>query len=161
MTGPFTQSWLDVGFVHFRAAEADVARRLPEGLSVDTFDGSAWVSIVMFNLVIRPLGGPAIPHLLRFPETNVRTYVRGADGTPGIWFHSLDAPRLLPVLGGRATYGLPYRWLDLRISRRGPLWIYDSAGACRDRGWASGRRRPPAVGPPRRGRPRGPPRRAP
>jgi len=133
MSGPFRQSWLDVGFVHFRAAAADIATRLPRGLSVDTIDGSAWLSLVMFNLIIRPLGGPAIPYLLRFPETNLRTYVLGPDGTPGIWFFSLDAPRLLPVLAGRATYGLPYRHLDLGIARRGPLWTYDSRGECRDR----------------------------
>lgn len=128
---PFTQAWEDVGFVHFRYAANVLKEHLPSALEPDVLEGSGWVSLVLFHLVIRPLGGPAIPHLMVFPETNVRTYVRDSSGAAGIWFFSLDAPRLAAVLGGRLAYGLPYRWSPLSIRRRGRLWTYESDGARR------------------------------
>src|SRR5690348_7715414 len=69
-----------------------------------------------------PLGGPRLPYLLTFPEANVRTYVVGPDQRPGIFFFSLDAPRLVGVAGGRLTYGLPYRHRPVSITRRESTW---------------------------------------
>jgi uncharacterized protein YqjF (DUF2071 family) len=48
---------------------------------------------------------------------NVRTYVRGPDGEPGIWFFTLEADRLAAVVGARLGYGLPYRWADMHVRR--------------------------------------------
>lgn len=53
---------------------------------------------------------PSVPWFSRFPETNVRTYVRAADGTTGLWFFSLDAARLGAVIVARARYRIPYFW---------------------------------------------------
>ena len=53
----------------------DVQRLLPEGLTVETYDGSAWVGLVPFFLRAGLPRVPSIPWLSRFPETNVRTYV--------------------------------------------------------------------------------------
>jgi pimeloyl-ACP methyl ester carboxylesterase len=47
------------------------------------------------------LSGPAV--VRRFPETDVRTYVVGPDGREGLWFFSLDAARLEPVLVAHST----------------------------------------------------------
>ena len=55
----------------------------------------------------------------RFVETNVRTYVRSADGERGVWFFSLDAARLGAVLVARATYRIPYFWSRMRLERDG------------------------------------------
>jgi hypothetical protein len=79
-------------------------------LSIDTFDGTAFVGLIAFAVeAARPLGTP--PALgLRFLETNVRTYVRFQGGEPGIFFFSLDAGSLLAVIGARLTLGLPYFW---------------------------------------------------
>src|SRR5207245_11258618 len=51
-----------------------------------------------------------IPRVLatRFLKTNLRTYVRAADGEAGIYFFSLDASSLLAVSAARLLYGLPY-----------------------------------------------------
>jgi hypothetical protein len=64
---------------------------------------------------LRPPCLPALPWISRFPEMNVRTYVRGPDGERGIWFFSLEADRLAAVAGARLSYGLPYRWADMSI----------------------------------------------
>ena len=111
-----TQRWQRASFLHWPFAPDDVQRMLPAGLEVDTFDGLAWVGLVAFEMVdIAPAGFPAVPRLGTFPETNVRTYVKGPDGSPGVWFHSLDADRLLPVLVARGVYRLPYFWSRMRI----------------------------------------------
>ena len=112
------QGWRDLTYVHWPYDPAVVQGNLPPGLQVDTFDGRAWVGLVAFHMQrIRLPGTPAIPYLGTFPETNVRTYVRGPDGTPGVWFDSLDVNRLLPVLVARASYRLPYMWSRMHIHR--------------------------------------------
>ena len=112
------QTWRDVSFLHWPYDPEDVQRQLPDGLTVDTFGGSAWVGLIGFEMVgIRLPGLPAVPYLGTFPETNVRTYVRDERGRPGVWFHSLEATHLLPVLTARVGYRLPYVWSSMSIDR--------------------------------------------
>ena len=102
------QQWLDLGFIHYRVAVATLRPLVPSGLEIDTFDGTAWVSVVPFTMADLMIGNlPAIPPLRRFPELNLRTYVC-AGGKPGVWFFSLDAACLPVVLGGRHLFGIPY-----------------------------------------------------
>jgi uncharacterized protein YqjF (DUF2071 family) len=111
------QRWDWMTFLHWRYEPADLRPHLPAGLEVQTFEGSAWVGLLPFRMTVRLPGAPAIPWLARFPETNVRTYVRGPDGGAGIWFFSLDAGRLVPAMTGRAGLALPYVWADMRVAR--------------------------------------------
>lgn len=112
------QHWRDVAYLHWRVDPGRAQSLLPPGLHVDTFDGSAWVGLVAFHMVDIGLPRlPAVPYLGTFPETNVRTYVRDDDGRPGVWFHSLEASRLLPVGTARAAYALPYMWARMAITR--------------------------------------------
>src|SRR5436309_5532782 len=111
------QQWRRLTFLHWRYPAELVQARLPEGLTVDTMDDTAWLGLIPFLMVgVRPPGVPGMPWLSRFPETNVRTYVRGPDGKPGIWFFSLDAARLPAVLAGRVGYGLPYYWSEMSVT---------------------------------------------
>lgn len=125
------QRWSNLVFLHWRYPVDDVAALLPAGLEPDTFDASAWVGLIPFNM--EGLGFPGLaplPHVGAFPEVNVRTYVR-AKGRRGVWFFSLDVDRLLPALTARVGYRLPYcsghaqhEWTDLgfasEVSRRWP-----------------------------------------
>ena len=113
------QVWRTLTFLHWRYDPAAIARTLPPGLTLDTFDGSAWVGLVPFVLSgVQPYGAPALPWISRFPETNVRTYVRSADGERGVWFYTLEADRLAAVLVARTWYHLPYRWAAMQVERR-------------------------------------------
>ncbi|HUS61003.1 MAG TPA: DUF2071 domain-containing protein, partial [Acidimicrobiales bacterium] len=94
-----------------------VQRLLPKGLEVETCDGSAWVGLVPFVLRVGLPHLRPVPWVSEFAETNVRTYVRSADGESGIWFFSLDAARLGAVLVARTTYRLPYFWSRMHIDR--------------------------------------------
>ena len=110
------QRWRRLAFLHWRYSPTDVQRLLPDGLTVDVFDGSAWVGLVPFEIYdLRPPRLPALPWLSVFAETNVRTYAVGPDGSRGVWFFSLDAARWPAVVGARLAYGLPYFWARMRI----------------------------------------------
>lgn len=112
--------WRWLTFLHWRYPADVVQSRVPDGLAVETFDGAAWVGLIPFLMdEVRAPRLPALPWLSRFPETNLRTYVRGPDGRTGIWFLSLDAARLPAVVTARATYGLRYFWSTMTVRRDG------------------------------------------
>ena len=96
------QRWLKLTFLHW-PYEPDVIRPLiPKQLTLDTFDGAAWIGLVPFLISgLRPPWMPVLPWISTFPETNVRTYVRGPNGDRGVWFFTLEADRLLGVMGAR------------------------------------------------------------
>ena len=108
--GPWAlfMSWHDLLFMHWPVPEGTLRPWIPSALSLDTFDGSAWLGITPFRMSgVRPRFLPSVPPLSNFPELNVRTYVT-AEGKPGIWFFSLDAGHPVAVRLARATFSLPY-----------------------------------------------------
>ena len=121
------QRWRWLTFIHWRYDPASIQPLLPAPLKVDTFDDSAWVGLTPFVLAgLRLPFSPPVPWISRFPETNVRTYVRGPDGERAVWFFTLEADRLLGVLAARAFYGLPYRWSSMQVSVDGEQVTYRS-----------------------------------
>src|SRR5260370_520901 len=105
------QRWLHLLFLHWPVSPEIVQMTLPKGLQVDTFEGNAWVGIVPFFMQgVRPAGFISFPGISNFLELNLRTYVRDANGRPGIWFYSLDANQPLAVCLARATFALPYEF---------------------------------------------------
>ena len=122
-----TQSWHDLLFAHWRVDEHRLRPLVPPAFNVDRFDGSAWLGIVPFTMRhVAPRGVPALPWLSAFPELNVRTYVSPRDGKKGVWFFSLDAARVLAVLGARALFRLPYFAAAMRVTHNGPSVDYRS-----------------------------------
>jgi len=101
------QQWRTVAFLHWPIESRLIQRLLPPGLVVDTYDDSAWVTLTPFSTTSRIGGVLPMPGEVRFPEMNVRTYVRGPDGRDGLWFFSLAATNRSNVLLGRWG-GLPY-----------------------------------------------------
>jgi uncharacterized protein YqjF (DUF2071 family) len=112
-----TQRWNDLLFAHWPVPAAQITPLLPANLTADTFDGSAWVGIVPFWIdQIRMHRLPAIPGANRFPELNLRTYVREPHcNLGGVYFFSLDAGNPLAVAMARIFFKLPYYWSKMRI----------------------------------------------
>lgn len=115
-----TQRWNDLLFAHWRVPSAELAPLLPEGLQPDTYSGSAWLGVVPFWIDrIKFRGLPTIPGAHRFPELNLRTYVREPhSGARGVYFFSLDARNLLAVAAARTLYHLPYYWAEMHLEQR-------------------------------------------
>jgi hypothetical protein len=110
--------WHDLAFIHYPAPFELLSHRLPPGMELETFDGTAWIGLVPFRMVsVAPRCAPAVPFFSSFPEINVRTYVRVGD-KPGVWFFSLDADSRPTVFAGRRFFGLPYHKANMRLTKR-------------------------------------------
>ena len=113
------QSWHDLLFAHWPITRDLLAARVPAGFEIDSFDGQAWIGVVPFVMTnVAPRGIPATAWLSRFPELNVRTYVR-VGGKPGVFFFSLDAANALAVTVARRTLCLPYHRASMDVERDG------------------------------------------
>ena len=113
-----TQSWSEAVFLHWRISASEASRFLPPLVEPDVFLGSTWVGLIGFRLHGTRLGGAVpVPWLGAFTEINVRLYTRGADGSRGVFFVSLDASRLPAVLAARSA-GIPYVWSRCRPLHR-------------------------------------------
>lgn len=111
------QRWEQLLFLHWKMDPKLIQKTLPEGLTVDTFDGYAWVAIVPFFMRgIRPRFLPPVPGISDFLELNLRTYVHDAHGHPGVWFYSLDCNQALAVWTARTFFHLPYQ--NARMTHR-------------------------------------------
>ncbi|TQK42400.1 hypothetical protein FBY35_3802 [Streptomyces sp. SLBN-118] len=116
-------AWLSLTFVHWPFPPGSVQALLPEGLVVDEYGGSAWVSFTPFVMAdVRPPGVPAAPVLSMFLETNLRTYVRRPDGRDGLWFLSIDVN--CPLMLAARAVGAPYSVGKLKMSRHGDSFEY-------------------------------------
>lgn len=125
------QRWAKLLFLHWEVEAEELAPRLPPGLTLDTFEGKAYVGLVPFTMAgVRPLWFPRFRPVTDFHETNVRTYVHREGADPGVWFFSLDAANSLAVRVARAMWRLPYHrsrmvmreegdWVDYSLER---LW---------------------------------------
>ena len=120
-----TQRWHHLLFIHLPFPKDAIKAHLPEGLELDTYDGMAWISIIPFKVTgMRLRNMPAIPYLSAYLELNVRTYVK-REGTSGVYFFSLDADKLLPVLGARMIT-LPYFHAKMKMKRQKDLFYFES-----------------------------------
>ena len=130
--------WHDALFLHYEADPTALQALLPKDLVVDTFKGKAYVGVVALSEIgIRPTFLPrwlgrlfALSHY----AVNVRTYVRPVNdsiGQPGIYFLTLDCSHILPALGARLLFHLPYR---LASMIRG-VWNDGSSFSFQSRRW--------------------------
>lgn len=109
----FYQEWNKAIFLHWRV-DAELLRPfVPSGITLDTFEGSAWVSLVGFSMEqVRPRQLPAVSFLSNFHELNVRTYVTdGRDA--GAYFLSIEAQKFLSAYVSRSLSGMPYEKADM------------------------------------------------
>jgi uncharacterized protein YqjF (DUF2071 family) len=113
-----TQTWRDLCFLHWPVEPAALRPFVPDGLALETAEGSAWLGAAAFVMEdTRVLGAPLPFGIGDLPELNLRTYVR-AGGRPGVWFHSLDAGAWTAVRVGRRGWRLPYHRARMRVERR-------------------------------------------
>ena len=80
-TARMYQRWCDLLFLHWPVDPAIIQATLPPGLSADVHHGQAYLGVVPFYMHgLRPRYCPPCPGISYFPELNLRTYVRDAQG---------------------------------------------------------------------------------
>lgn len=105
--------WLDLAFLHYPVPVTSLEKFIPKGLTLETYEGNAWLGVVPFRMdQIHARGLPPIPGTDAFLELNLRTYVTDGEHS-GVWFFSLDAENPLAVRGARVGFHLPY--MDARM----------------------------------------------
>lgn len=122
--------WKKLCFVHWEVPVEALRPLVHPRLSIDTFEGRAFIGLVPFtmeDIQLRHL--PKWPGMTNFHETNVRTYVHLDGEAPGVWFLSLDAASRLCVVGARMTYHLPYHFADMELEEDGASRSYRSTRA--------------------------------
>jgi uncharacterized protein YqjF (DUF2071 family) len=121
------QRWRTLLFLHWELPAQVLAPLLPPGLTLDTYEGRAFVGLVPFTMRgVRPAGLPAFSPLSDFHETNVRTYVHQEGRDPGVWFFSLDAANRIAVKLALAWFKLPYYFARMELKQEGPWVSYRS-----------------------------------
>lgn len=121
------QEWHQLLFLHWEVSPEQVQARLPEGLTVDTFEGKTYLGLVPFTMRnVRPVWSPPVPWLSHFHETNVRVYVRDKSGRAGVYFFSLEAANPIAVELARGLFKLPYHWAKMTMEHTGSQIRYSS-----------------------------------
>src|SRR3954454_10327621 len=121
------QRWVDVVFLHWRFDPDRIAAALPDGLTGDTYDDAAWLTLTPFKVEgTRPAFLPSVPQLSNFIETNLRTYVVGPDGRDGLWFFPMETNSLPITIAARTFLGTPSRWAAMDRHGHGDLVTYSS-----------------------------------
>ncbi len=110
------QEWHEVVFVHWAVKEKELRQFVPKELKIETYKGSAWVSLVVFRLSnVRPRYLPPIPPISNADEINIRTYVQ-FKGKPGIYFLSMELGKAISNLFAKYLTDLPYRYSETESS---------------------------------------------
>lgn len=104
------QNWQDVLFIHSPIDADQLRDMVPQPLEIDTYNGQAWISIVLFKATHSRLR--YMPEILSYPpfhQMNIRTYVKlgNEHNERGIYFFSINTDHLLVKLGGRLA-SLPF-----------------------------------------------------
>ena len=111
------QRWHHLLFLHWEVPPGELQRLIHPELTVDTFEGKAYVGLVPFTITgVRPVLVPPLPLISSFHEVNVRTYVHRRGRDPGVWFFSLDASSAMAVAAARAAHKLPYYRSHIELS---------------------------------------------
>lgn len=114
------QVWGKLLFMHWRIDAHLLRPLIPDGLEIDTFDGSAWIAVTPFTMWdIRGLPPflPPVPGFSSMHELNVRTYVH-RNNVPGVWFFSLDCNSAAATLAARTLYFLPYYNAEIELQEK-------------------------------------------
>jgi uncharacterized protein YqjF (DUF2071 family) len=120
------QSWSNVLFTHWPISAELLRPHIPRSLEIDTFDGTAWLGVVVFIMEgIYLRGLTALSVTPKFAEVNVRTYVQ-RNGKPGVYFMSLDVGDLASLMIAKRWYRLPYKAAQISLQKEDQTFLCKS-----------------------------------
>ncbi len=99
--------WRNLAIISYAIAPGLLEPLLPPGCVLDLHDGSAFVSLVAFDFLETRVLGIQWPGFVRFPEINLRFYIRCGERR-GVCFIRELVPRRLVAWLARTLYDEPY-----------------------------------------------------
>ncbi|HKI33298.1 MAG TPA: DUF2071 domain-containing protein [Gemmataceae bacterium] len=124
----WSQEWLNVLFLHWPVPVATLRSHVPAPVEIATYQGAAWVSLVLFRLRVRPRWLPFLPGVSELVEVNLRTYVHFRDRA-GIWFLSVHADNRWAIRLARLLTPMPYLRATMRYRRAGDRFRFEAERA--------------------------------
>lgn len=119
-------TWRDLMFASWRLPAEVVRPKVPPELELDTFDGSAYVTLVPMRVTdMHWRGIPPIPGMEGFRELNLRTYIKRND-RPGVYFLSIECPAAFSDWIARHFFGVPYYAAEIATYRDGDCFRFAS-----------------------------------
>ena len=79
MTAFLTARWTNLCLLNYAVPPSALEPHLPRGLSLDTHEGEAFISLVAFDFLDTRVLGIPWPGYRNFPEINLRFYARQGD----------------------------------------------------------------------------------
>jgi uncharacterized protein YqjF (DUF2071 family) len=126
----------DVLFAHWPIAVDGLRPAVPSELTIETFDGTAWIGIVVVDIAEARV--QRVPYRPSLSLINLRTYV-AFDGEPGVYFISLEMDGQLGTWVARNGFGLPYHHATIESSRHDGVVRVSSRRDRRSRSGSSAR----------------------
>jgi uncharacterized protein YqjF (DUF2071 family) len=121
----YYQEWNRVLFLHWTIPFNILRKYVPENLSIDTYCGNCYISLVAFTMQnIRPRGLLSISGISDFDEINLRTYIE-KDNKKGVYFLSIEAEKIVSTFLARYLSGLPNEKSAIKRTDN----IYESSNA--------------------------------
>jgi len=128
----YYQEWNNALFLHWKVPADDLIKVIPKDLSLDTFNGESWVSLVAFTMErIKPRFLPSISAVSDFHEVNIRTYVN-KDKKGGVYFLSIEAEKHVSCFIAKLLSGLPYTKSRIHFQTKSVTRNYSSRSASND-----------------------------
>lgn len=109
----YYQEWNTPIFLHWAVDAKELERLLPQELELDVHENKAWISLVPFQIKIKPRFLPSFPLLSSFDEVNLRTYVKYR-GKSGVYFLNIEAGKRVSAWLARKLSGLPYIYASMK-----------------------------------------------
>jgi|SRR5580693_6612841 uncharacterized protein YqjF (DUF2071 family) len=110
--------WRDLVMLNYEIDPSLLTRHVPPGISLDSFNGRTYVSLVGFRFLgTKLLGHLPVPFHANFDEVNLRFYVRrkeGDDNRRGVVFIAEVVPKRAIAMTARFVYGENYTCLPMK-----------------------------------------------
>ncbi|MWG35274.1 YqjF family protein [Halomarina oriensis] len=125
MSGQISLRGRDVLFAHWPIPPERIESRVPDVLTVDTFEGDAWLGVQAFEVF--ETGLTSLPFSLpqSFLQLTFRTYVRH-EGLTGVYFFSSDTSDRLGTTLGKQFLRVPLYNADMTLTREAETRVFRS-----------------------------------
>ena len=113
---PFlTANWINLINITYAVPPEPLLPYLPKGVELDTVSGKAFVSVVPFDFTDTRLNGVKVPFHVKFPEINLRFYVKQGNKR-GVIFLKEFIPKFLIKTIANTFYYERYEVVGLKSS---------------------------------------------